>query len=286
MTASAEGVRLFTPGDVGTWYKAKGGEIFLGDVVDESNSETMSVGFARYGPGESNDWVVAYDEVLVVTSGSYSVTPANGSPKTARVGEFIFLTKGTALVYSAGDEGAEVVYVTYPDWTTAQRASENAHLLETFGPVERVPRRSADGAVPDNIELLRGIWGPIERGESDDLGPFFDALAEDVVFSLPVGAVQGKQSVIDYFARDAELMEFNPYERPLEYFGHGDRVVLTSEETIKIKKTGLTHRAWWAWVFDVRDGLITRIECIQDLSPIADVVREALGLASSARSSA
>jgi ethanolamine utilization protein EutQ (cupin superfamily) len=48
-------------------YQSEDRHLFLSDVVDESNGDSMSVGFARYGPGESNEWVVTYDEALVVT---------------------------------------------------------------------------------------------------------------------------------------------------------------------------------------------------------------------------
>jgi hypothetical protein len=41
-------IRLFTAADVPIWYQSVGRAIFLGDVVDPSNRDTMSVGFARY----------------------------------------------------------------------------------------------------------------------------------------------------------------------------------------------------------------------------------------------
>lgn len=58
MTQTAAGISLFTPDDVDTWHQSEDREIYLGDVVDPSNTDTMSVGFARYAPGESNEWVV------------------------------------------------------------------------------------------------------------------------------------------------------------------------------------------------------------------------------------
>jgi ethanolamine utilization protein EutQ len=99
----------------------------------------MSVGFARYAPGEANEWVVTYDEALIVTRGAYSVTSADGRKTTAKAGELIFLSKGTKVVYSAEEDGAEVVYVTYPHWIKAQEASQHAALLETFHPIEGAP---------------------------------------------------------------------------------------------------------------------------------------------------
>src|ERR671919_481884 len=136
MAAETEGIRLFTPEDVDTWYRSGDRSIFLSDVLDPSNSDSMSVGFARYAPGESNEWVVAYDEALIVTKGAYTVTSDDGVETTARAGEVIFLRKGTPVIYSAKEEGADVVYVTYPHWMDAQRQSEHFGFLETFHPTD------------------------------------------------------------------------------------------------------------------------------------------------------
>jgi ethanolamine utilization protein EutQ len=274
MPAAIEGIRLFTAINVDTWYRSGERRIYLSDVLDPTNSEAMSVGFARYAPGESNAWVVTYDEALIVTNGALMVTSADGVETTARAGEVIFLRKGARVVYSAKEEGAEVVYVTYPHWMQAQAASEHAALLDTFQPTEERPERR------DPLALLRSIYDPLERGESADFGPFFDALAEDAVLTTPVGEVRGKQAVIAYFAHAAATLEFDPFVRPLAYFAHGNRVVQLGEETWIVKATGkTTHRDAWAWVFDVEDGRITRILAIQRLDGVADEVAEALAKA-------
>jgi ethanolamine utilization protein EutQ len=148
MAATGAGIRLFRAEDVDTWYRSGDRKVFLSDVVDPSNGESMSVGFARYAPGESNEWVVTYDEALIVTRGAYSVTSADGVETTARAGEVIFLRKNTPVVYSAKEEGAEVVYVTYPHWIDAQRQSEHAAFLETFHPSEEAPPSMGRSASP------------------------------------------------------------------------------------------------------------------------------------------
>jgi ethanolamine utilization protein EutQ len=273
MPAATEGIRLFTANNVDTWYRSGERRIFLSDVLDPTNSETMSVGFARYAPGESNEWVVTYDEALIVTRGAFTVTSADGVETTARAGEVIFLRKGTSVLYSAKEEGAEVVYVTYPHWIKAQAASEHAALLDTFQPSGERPERR------DPVALLRSIYDPLERGESKDFQPFFDALAEDVVLTTPVGEVRGKQALIGYFAQAAATLEFDPFVRPLTYFADGNRVVQLGEETWTVKATGKTYRDVWAWVFDVEDGRITRILAIQRLSGVADEIAEALAKA-------
>lgn len=134
-------------------------------------------------------------------------------------------------------------------------------------------------AAEDNVALLRRIWDPIERGESQDVEPFFDALADDVVFTLSVGELHGKQAVIAYFAKASALLEFNPFVVPVQYFGDGDRALMLGEEAFTLKKTGATHHAAWVWVHDFQDGSITRILSVQDLSPIADDIRAVLASA-------
>jgi hypothetical protein len=177
-------------------------------------------------------------------------------------------------VYSAKEEGAEVVYVTDPHWMRARAASEHAALLDTLQPSEERPERS------DAVALLRSIYDPLERGESKDFGPFFDALAEDVVLTTPVGEARGKQAVIGYFTHAAATLEFDPFVRPLAYFADGNRVVQLGEETWIVKATGeTTHGDAWAWVFDVVDGRIKRILAIQRLAGVADEIAEALAKA-------
>jgi ethanolamine utilization protein EutQ len=270
MPAASEGIRLFRAEDVDTWYRAGDRKIFLGDVLDPKNSDAMTVGFARYAPGESNEWVVTYDETLIVTRGAFTVAAEDGRETTARAGEIIFLRAGTPLVYSAKDEGAELVYVTYPHWaeTPAQAA-----FAESF--------RATDGTPPptDGVALLRSIYDPLERGESDVFQPFYDAFAEDIVLTTPVGEVRGKQAVLGYFAHAAATLEFDIFVRPLEYYSDGSRVVQLGGEIFTVKATGETHESDWAWVFDVTNGRITRILAIQDLAGVADKVVEALGKA-------
>ena len=270
MPARPLGISKFTPDDVATWYRSGERRIYLSDVVDPSNSPSMSVGFARYAPGESNEWVVTYDEALIVTKGAYTVTSADGIETTARPGEVIFLRAGTPVVYSAKEEGAEVVYVTYPHWMQAQAASEHAALLDTFQPSEERPERS------HAVALIRSIYEAQERGEPDGFRRFEEALAEDVVLTTPVGEARGKQAVLGYFANAAATLEFDIFVRPLEYYGDGNRVVQLGGEILTVKETGATHESDWAWVFDVDDGLIARIHAIQDLSGVADKVAEAL----------
>ena len=272
-------ITRFTADGVETWYRSDDRRIYLSDVVDPANSDTMSVGFARYAPGEENEWVVTYDEALVVTRGTYGVRAADGRETTARAGDVIFLRAGTALTYFAGLAGAEVVYVSYPHWMAAQEASEHAAFLDTFQPAADGLPDGIEASATDGVALLRSIYDPIVRGESHDLQRFFDALADDVVFRTPVGELRGKDEVVGYFAEASATIECHPFDTPLEYYGAGDRVVVLGDETFRVKSNGATHEGEWAWVYDVHDNLITRIAAIQDLSgitePIAEIVARA-----------
>jgi ketosteroid isomerase-like protein len=165
------------------------------------------------------------------------------------------------------------VYSTYPHWGRAQEASNHAALLDTFQPSEERPEGS------DAVALIRGIYEAQERGESDGFQRFQDALAEDAVLTTPVGEVRGKRAVLGYFAHAAATLEFDIFVRPLEYYGDGNRVVQLGGEIFTVKATGDTHESDWAWVFDVKNGRITRILAIQDLAGVADEVAEALAKA-------
>jgi ketosteroid isomerase-like protein len=155
----------------------------------------------------------------------------------------------------------------------AQAASEGGALL---GTVQRSGEHRESG---DKVALIRSIHDQQERGEPEGFQRFQDALAADVVFTTPVGEVRGKQAVIRYFASAATTLEFDIFVRPLEYFGDANRVVQVGGESFRVKQTGSTHEADWAWVFDFEHGRITRILAIQDLSGVADEVAEALATA-------
>lgn len=127
-------VRHFTAKDA-KFYQYADRQIFVGDVLDASNSESMSVGYYRNKTkGEKNEWVVTYDEALIVTKGALTVRSREGAT-TAKAGEIIFLTKGTEVAYEAAEDDTEVVYVSYPHWLDAQMRSEHAHLLDAYRPV-------------------------------------------------------------------------------------------------------------------------------------------------------
>jgi ethanolamine utilization protein EutQ len=125
-------VQKFTSDAATGWFQRLDQQIRLADVVDGDSGAAMTVGFARYGKGESNPWKVTYDEALIVTKGKFTVDGPEGAV-SAGVGEVIYLRAGTELVYSA-DENAEVVYVSYPHWLAATENSPEADRLKEWHP--------------------------------------------------------------------------------------------------------------------------------------------------------
>jgi ethanolamine utilization protein EutQ len=125
-----EAVQRYGFDAVSGWYQANGVEMAIGDAVDPSNSDSMSVGFARYGKGAANAWTLTYDEALAIVKGRFTVESDTG-PHTAAAGEVIFLRRGTRVVYRA-DEDTELVYVTHPHWLEATERSELAAQLADY----------------------------------------------------------------------------------------------------------------------------------------------------------
>jgi ketosteroid isomerase-like protein len=116
--------------------------------------------------------------------------------------------------------------------------------------------------------------------ETEDWPRLIDHLADDVVFkvTIPDGTpisseLRGKQAVVEHLLNLGSLLEFQQ-EKPLEFFGNGDRVVVLGQETVEIKKNGVAVRgSEYVDVLDFDDGLITRFSIIQDLTAVVDAYR-------------
>jgi ketosteroid isomerase-like protein len=126
----------------------------------------------------------------------------------------------------------------------------------------------------DNGELAHSLM------ESDDWQPLIDHLADGVVFKATIpdgtpisGEFRGKQAVVDHLINLGDVLEFRQ-EKPLQYFGNGQRVVVLGVESVEIKKSGVTvPQSEYATVLDFHNGLITRFLVIQDLTAVVDAYR-------------
>lgn len=124
------GVRVVAATDPLVWFRYLQRDLALADAIGSSDGAAMSVGFARYGAGERNNWVMNYDEALVITHGRFAVESDDGTVE-AGPGEVIYLSNGTRVTYRAVTD-AELVYISYPHWYEATRQSDDAWRLDDF----------------------------------------------------------------------------------------------------------------------------------------------------------
>jgi ethanolamine utilization protein EutQ len=133
-------VRVFNSARLTTWMHDEQQDIQFGDLLDESAGARMDVTFIRWGAGEEGEFPdpLPYDEVFVVTHGSYGVRTSE-TEVIAHPGEVIYLRAGTSGVYFAG-EAAEVVAITNPPYRKALREAGRGGDLELLHEVNLTDR--------------------------------------------------------------------------------------------------------------------------------------------------
>ena len=127
MTDTTMHVRKLDARDAAGWVQVGEGEIYVNDLIDHTNtpSAAMTVGYARLAAGESLEISFPYDEVLVVTKGSYSVRTSDGTEHTATAGETIYLPGGSTN-WSRAETDTEMVYVAAPPEVYAAHVAASA----------------------------------------------------------------------------------------------------------------------------------------------------------------
>jgi len=117
---------------------------------------------------------------------------------------------------------------------------------------------------------------------ADDLDPVLHLLADDVSFkvaipgSMPICfADSGKQGVVDYFQALGGIVTF----WQVEYFAQGEHVIVVGKERFTTRDCALTADSDFALVFDVHNGLITRLLVVEDLAAFIEDGNQVLELA-------
>jgi ketosteroid isomerase-like protein len=126
----------------------------------------------------------------------------------------------------------------------------------------------------ENIAFVKSVL------ETEDWPRLIDRMADDVVFKATIpegtpvsGEFRGKEAVVEHLLNLGNVLEFHQ-EKPLEFFGHGERVVVLGTESVEIKKNGVTvPHSEYADVFDFKDGMVTRFLVVQDLTAVVDAYR-------------
>lgn len=127
MNDSRMTVRKLTAEGAGAWSQVGEGEIHVSDIVDQGSEPDakMTVGYARVGHGEELEISFPYDEVLILTKGTYTVRTEDGEELTARPGEVIYLPAGSKSS-SRAEEDAEMVYIASPPSVYAEHVAATA----------------------------------------------------------------------------------------------------------------------------------------------------------------
>lgn len=109
------------------WSQVEEQQIFTRDLIDNATSPDarMTVGYARMAKGETLEISFPYDEVLIVTSGAFTVDTDAGDTVTARAGEVIYLPAESSNTHHA-DEDTSMVYVANPPDIYAQHVAAAA----------------------------------------------------------------------------------------------------------------------------------------------------------------
>lgn len=131
-------VQHLTIDDTPAWFLAGDDDVMVGDVLDLVPTQGLRVRFGRYDQGAEHEWIVAYDETLIITKGALLVR-FDGGGQIARAGEVVALSKGTRVVYRGEEDGTEVVFVTHSHWADPLRAPRTAVASVTSG-VSEGPR--------------------------------------------------------------------------------------------------------------------------------------------------
>jgi ketosteroid isomerase-like protein len=116
---------------------------------------------------------------------------------------------------------------------------------------------------------------PPEQHGALEYQPLFDLLAPDATFKVSCppdvglwGAeVKGKEAILQLFEVDDRThIEWLIVEQEPDFLVKGDRAVVLSEYSYKLRATGQVVRSEIALVIDFRDGMIARMVEIQDMS--------------------
>ena len=115
-----------------------------------------------------------------------------------------------------------------------------------------------------------------------ELDPVLHLLADDLSFKVAIpGAMpicfadSGKQGMVDYFKALGGIVTF----WRVEYFAQGEHVIAVGKERFTTRHCALTADSDFALVFDVHDGLITKLLMVEDLTSFIEDGNQVIELA-------
>jgi hypothetical protein len=131
----------------------------------------------------------------------------------------------------------------------------------------------------DNIAVARRVVDQILL--ATDLDPVLHLLDDDLSFEVaPPDALpicfgdSAKQAMTDYFTALGGIVTF--WE--VEYFGQREQVIVVGRECFTMEHTHISADSDFALVFDVHNGLITRLLVVEDLASFIEEGNQVLNL--------
>lgn len=127
-----------------------------------------------------------------------------------------------------------------------------------------------------NLDVVRDGYARFGRGDLDGLMTLFDEQIEWTTpgpSDLPIaGRRRGHRQVREFFGALAAMVDMERFE-PKEFIAQGDRVVVTGDETFRMKASGHRMSAPWAHIFRLRDGKVVQFDEYTDTSAIVADLR-------------
>jgi hypothetical protein len=115
-------------------------------------------------------------------------------------------------------------------------------------------------------DTVRVRWA-VDQVLTGNLAPMLALLAQDVEFQLALGSglcreESGKAPVASYFRMLGEMVTF----WQMDYTSGGDELIAWGKESFTVEPCGIEAGSDFALVFNLRDGLITRLLVVEDLA--------------------
>jgi ethanolamine utilization protein EutQ (cupin superfamily) len=95
------------------------GDILTGNLVDQRHGGPVTIGYGRWGGGQSLEEIMAVDDTMIILEGRLTVV-SRGQTMSAGPGDIVYMPKGEQVSIHADNEGAVTAYVTYPHWQEAR----------------------------------------------------------------------------------------------------------------------------------------------------------------------
>ncbi|MGP4029270.1 cupin domain-containing protein [Actinomadura sp. 3N407] len=137
MAFDPKAVQKFTAADAPVWLQIGTHRAYVGYIADEEEGSNIGMAYIRFRAGVKFDFLWAYDEVAVVTSGSLTVRVGEDTIN-ARKGEFVYMPAGILCAFDI-QEDVEAVCVHYPTDGKAGREWEGPERLPAESEIRLVP---------------------------------------------------------------------------------------------------------------------------------------------------